>query len=235
MHYYSQYQQDKFVDKVVLNKKHNGFFLDVGAYDGVIFSNSYFFEKVRNFNGVCIEPNPLVFQLLKERRTSRNLNVCVGNKTGKVKFLCVRGYGAMLSCIYDEGNTKHLARVDETIKVNGGSKEIVEIELITFDEIFKNGSHKIDFFTIDTEGFEFEILKMVDFKKYDVSVLAVEVNNTAVVDFLNSQGYVAFYTLSCDIIFVKKELVNSAMHLRLLKYKIQNKINNILTRFRKAS
>lgn len=232
MSYQSQYEQDKFVDQVVFGGKQNGKFIDIGAYDGVTFSNSYFFEKYRGFSGVCVEPNPKVYKLLEKQRTSKNLNVCVGNTSGKVKFLCVDGYGEMLSCIYDESNTEHLARVDETIKTHGGSKRIEEIDLVTFDQITGEKSEKIDFFTIDTEGYEFEILKMVDFYKYDISVLAVEVNDKIVVSFLEGYNYTAFYNLGCDIIFIKKELVNTAMKYRLLVYKVQKKLKNLFSIFK---
>lgn len=230
MNYYSQYGQDKFVDQVVFNKKKSGTFVDIGAYDGITFSNSSFFEKNRNFKGICVEPNPGVYKLLEKRRTSKNLNVCVGNTSGKVKFLCVEGYGEMLSCIYDEANTEHLARVDETIKIHGGSKRIEEIGLVTFDEIMDGNSSTIDFFTLDTEGYEFEILKMIDFNKYNISALAVEVNNEAVVGLLEKHNYIPFYRLTCDIIFVKKELVNTAMRFRLLMYRVQKKMKNLFSK-----
>ena len=46
MKYYSQTRQDFIVDQLLCNKK-NGFFLDIGANDGITFSNTYFFEKHR--------------------------------------------------------------------------------------------------------------------------------------------------------------------------------------------
>ncbi|MBS4065607.1 MAG: FkbM family methyltransferase [Chitinophagaceae bacterium] len=233
MNYQSQYEQDKFVDQVVFNGKRNGVFVDIGAYDGITFSNSYFFEKFRGFKGICIEPNPNAYKLLEKNRSSKNLNVCVGNTSGKVKFLCVEGYGEMLSCIYDESNTEHLARVDETIRIHGGDKRIEEIEVVTFGQIIDENLEKIDFFTIDTEGFEFEILKMIDFDKYNILALAVEVNDDAVISFLENQGYIAYFKLSCDIIFVKKSLVNPSMYFRLLKYRIQNKLRSIVRRLTK--
>jgi hypothetical protein len=51
--FYAQYQQDQVID-FLLQKKYQGFFLDIGAHDGITFSNSYFFEKNRNFNGICL-------------------------------------------------------------------------------------------------------------------------------------------------------------------------------------
>lgn len=43
VNYYSQYNQDKFLNEVVFNNKKKGFFIDIGAHDGVSYSNSLFF------------------------------------------------------------------------------------------------------------------------------------------------------------------------------------------------
>jgi len=43
MKYYSQYGQDKFINNVVFNNKQRGNFIDIGAHDGITFSNSFFF------------------------------------------------------------------------------------------------------------------------------------------------------------------------------------------------
>src|SRR5205809_1665087 len=95
--YFSQYRQDEFIDKVVLNKKRNGFFVDIGAHDGINFSNSNFFEVNRAFKGLCIEPNPKVFSQLKKNRKCDVLNVCIAATVGTVKFLAIEGYSEMLS------------------------------------------------------------------------------------------------------------------------------------------
>ena len=41
--YYSQYGQDKFLTEFLFKNKKNGIFVDIGANDGISFSNSYFF------------------------------------------------------------------------------------------------------------------------------------------------------------------------------------------------
>jgi hypothetical protein len=65
MQYYSQYGQDKFLfENFFINKK-EGFFLDIGAHDGVNGNNTFLFEKI-GWSGVCIEPIPSVFEKLKK-------------------------------------------------------------------------------------------------------------------------------------------------------------------------
>ncbi|MDR2406522.1 MAG: FkbM family methyltransferase [Bacteroidales bacterium] len=61
---YFQYYQDFLID-FLFKKKRNGIFLDIGANDGISFSNTYRFEKFRNWTGICIEPHPEIFEKLK--------------------------------------------------------------------------------------------------------------------------------------------------------------------------
>ena len=39
----------------------HGTFVDLGCYDGVTYSNTWYFERVLGWSGVCAEPNPDVF------------------------------------------------------------------------------------------------------------------------------------------------------------------------------
>jgi hypothetical protein len=53
----SQYGQDQFVAEY-LKRKRKGYFLDSGAADGVLGSNTLLLEKVYDWSGICIEPLP---------------------------------------------------------------------------------------------------------------------------------------------------------------------------------
>lgn len=64
MQYYSQYGQDEFLDQKVFKQKKNGFFVEVGVCDAIRLSNTYFLENVRNWTGLCIEPNPIQYAKL---------------------------------------------------------------------------------------------------------------------------------------------------------------------------
>lgn len=57
MEYNSQIGQDQLID-FILNKKENGFFLDIGAKNAISVNNTNFFEKYRNWSGIAFEINP---------------------------------------------------------------------------------------------------------------------------------------------------------------------------------
>jgi hypothetical protein len=47
-----------------LNQKRNGFFVEIGGYDGESFSNSLFLEKERGWSGLLVEANPYTYELM---------------------------------------------------------------------------------------------------------------------------------------------------------------------------
>ncbi len=59
--YYSQDGQDEFLDRSVFKGRKSGFFVEIGAHDGVRFSNSAFLERERGWRGICVEPHPKIF------------------------------------------------------------------------------------------------------------------------------------------------------------------------------
>ena len=227
--YFSQFKQDKFLNEVLFNHKQQGFFVDIGAHDGVTISNSLYFEKCKEWKGICIEPNPNVFSKLQSNRQSMNLNVCVGNGNQTVKFTQIEGYSEMLSGISDQYNEKHLERIQHEIKAKGGKMIEIDVEMITLDKIDALKNQKIDFISIDTEGNEFEIVKSIDFDLIHVTTLVIEnnYNDNRIKDHLNGLGYVLIFKLDCDEIFLCKKDYSMAVKFRILFWELQTLSNKI--------
>ena len=77
--YFSLNNIDKKIEKYI--NFDNGFFVELGANDGIKQSNSLYFELKRNWRGVLIEPSPYNFQKCLVNRSKRNAvfcNACVG-------------------------------------------------------------------------------------------------------------------------------------------------------------
>src|SRR4051812_7676853 len=110
MNYQSQCKQDKFVNEVIFNNKRNGVFVDIGANDGITFSNSYFFEKQLGWTGLCVEPLESTFQKLKAVRSCKLVNGCAASFNGEETFFAVDGYGEMLSGLKSKYDSRHLSR-----------------------------------------------------------------------------------------------------------------------------
>jgi FkbM family methyltransferase len=125
----SQYGQDRVAFEL-LKKQKSGTFIDIGANDGLSLSNSLLFEK-NGWTGVCVEPNPVIFEDLSNSRNCECLNACISDSDGIVSFLAIDGPANMLSGIQDFLDESSLERIDREIKEKGGSKSIMEVESIT--------------------------------------------------------------------------------------------------------
>ena len=224
MRYYSQFRQDKFIDFVVFNKKKSGFFIDIGAYDGILFSNSYFFEITRNWRGICFEPNPTVFEKLRKNRKSLNYNACIGSEKKDVLFWQIKGSAEMLSGIREFYDQQHLERIGKESGINNENvKEIlVEMAPITNFIKFDTAPIPIDFLSIDTEGNEIDILKSIDFKLFSIKSISIENNyhKYEIDEILEKNNFEKLIILGCDYLYVHKDLLKIGLKLRLFCWKV---------------
>jgi hypothetical protein len=76
--------------------KREGFFVEFGATDGVVLSNTLLLEKQFGWNGICAEPNPKFFKELSKNRRCIVSNACIGSLSGeKIEFIFADAYGGM--------------------------------------------------------------------------------------------------------------------------------------------
>ena len=169
--FFSQSGQDKIIKNYFFQNKKNGFFVEIGAYDGIEGSNCYHFEKYMNWQGIAIEPSKLQYEKLKNNRNCKTINKAISNEIKDVEFLEVVEGLTQMSGINNENFT-----ATELIKKNEQSKtKKSKITTSTFEEEIK-GDIQIDYLSIDIEGEEFDLLKSLNFNKYDIKVISVENN-----------------------------------------------------------
>ncbi len=175
--YCSQLNQDRILNELFFKNKKNGFYLDVGAHDGLIASNTYFFEKCLEWNGICIEPLPNVFDLLVKNRNSININACAYNDNRILKFNQCIGYTEMLSGIVDTYNPQHSQRIDYESKIYNCTNKIIEVQAFRLEDLLTSHQIKIiDYLSLDVEGSELQVLEGIDFGKVHINVMTVEMN-----------------------------------------------------------
>ena len=92
--------QDKWVLSVLKNKR-KGFFVEIGAHNGIDDSNAYVLEKDFGWQGICVEPHTYSFESVKENRSCICENLCISGTNGKVKFV-QRGRKRQVSGIYND-------------------------------------------------------------------------------------------------------------------------------------
>jgi len=164
MKYYSQFGEDKFLYEKHLNYK-NGFFIELGAMDGITFSNTKFFEDELGWNGILIEPVINQFEkLIINRSECCNFHCVVSETNGDVDFIGNGAIGGVLSTM-SETHKKNFDLYPE----RGHSPN--KIKSLPFYKIIKDINIKrVDLFSIDVEGGEYEVLNTFD---WDIPVYLI--------------------------------------------------------------
>ena len=158
-----------------MGRKRNGFFIECGAADGKTFSNSLFFELSRNWTGLLIEANPKLYSkltALKRRSYSINAALCLSNKTERLAFHLMRFTSAIARTVSKE-------HVEFAKKFPGEySDEIVNVQCFTlYSLLLAINQTTIDYFSLDVEGPELEVLKTFPFDKINIRVIDIEWSN----------------------------------------------------------
>jgi FkbM family methyltransferase len=231
--YFSQCSQDKFLNEVIFNNKKEGFFIDIGAHDGISYSNSLFFERFNNWNGICIEPNPSVFSKLNSFRKSTNLNVCIGAFNKTIKFTQIEGYAEMLSGISESYDERHIQRIEKDIANKGGKRNEILVEMITLSSIEMLKNKKIDFISIDTEGNEFDIVSSFNFSELDVNAVVIEnnYNDERIKNFLLKHNFILLYKLELDDVYISNTQLTLGIKIRLKIWKFNTFIHRVYKKF----
>jgi len=177
---YSQIGEDLLLDFFLGHKK-KGFYVDVGAYHPTSLSNTFFFYK-KGWRGINIEPNFSRFKLFqKKRKKDINLNIGISSAEGKMDFYLFDA--ETLSTFSKETADKYQKLGYKLIDF----KQVPVYPLVKiFDGYVKNLS--IDFMSVDTEGYDMEVLKSNDWGKYRPSLIIIETaefNNDGFVQKLN--------------------------------------------------
>lgn len=154
---------DKKLDHLFQHKE-GGFFIELGANDGLTQSNTAMLEFERNWSGILIEPSLSAHVLCKKNRpNSISLNyACVSNEfTGE--FILGDFNGGLMSSVGG-------FRVE-------GKYDVIQVPATTLERIMDQNApdKQIDLLSLDTEGYELNILKGLNLNKYRPSYLLIEV------------------------------------------------------------
>jgi len=198
----SQSGQDKIIKNYFFKDKKHGFFVEIGAFDGIMGSNCFHFEKFLNWEGIAFEPSNTQFEKLKLNRKCHLINKAIATEEKEVEFLEVEeGYTQMSGIL----NEKYIS--EETIKKDPRSKtKKIIITTTTFDKNIPVDK-EIDYLSIDIEGGEMELLDSIDFKKYNIKVISVENNSPEKLnfkEFFDKKNFNYFDRVGQDEIFYNK-------------------------------
>ncbi len=188
-HSMSQLGQDLWVLERT-GYKRNGFFVEFGATDGVLLSNTFLLEKMFGWTGLLSEPNPEYFADLKKHRSAKALDACIAGKSGEiVDFVLADEFGGIKDYISDD---RHASRRESYAQL---PENVLRLETVSLDEFLRQNEapFQIDYISVDSEGSELDILRAFPFEKWDVSLWTVEHNFTKnrdeIFKIMTSNGY----------------------------------------------
>lgn len=167
--------------------KQSGTFLEIGAADGVVLSNTYLLEKYFNWSGVLCEPAKGWQELLKVNRTAHLVFDAIWSESDE--YLDFREVSQM-----EFSGFTHLVNDDMHGEIRSIGNDY-KVKTLSLTDLLQNCNipNDLDYFSIDTEGSEFQILKNVDFGVFRPKVITIEHNFTEnrvkIYDFLLSFGY----------------------------------------------
>lgn len=183
---HSQFLQDVFV-LAALRCRRKGFFVEFGATDGMVGSNSYMLEKEYEWQGILCEPSHQFHEALRSRRSAQIDVRCVSGISGQiVNFTEVKGTG--LSSMEATKSTGHSV-------FSSYKKKYYPVDTVSLTDLLRDkGAPKlIDYLSIDVEGAEYEILRTHDWEAFKFLVITVEHNYESrrqdIYDLLTSNGY----------------------------------------------
>jgi FkbM family methyltransferase len=153
-----------------------GTFLDIGANDGITFSNSYALVE-KGWKGACVEASPKAFKRLKKLHKGKPVectNVALAGYDGEITLhesgsLITENDIALVSSTMDSELTRWAT-------MNMKFTEI-KVPCVTFESFLKLSSYKtFDFISMDIEGMELTVLPQMDFDKLRTKLICVEWN-----------------------------------------------------------
>jgi FkbM family methyltransferase len=162
----SQLGQDLWVLEETGNKR-NGYFVDIGTNDPVNINNTYILEKIYGWDGICVEPLPELFEKIKSVRSKNTIvdNSLLFSSVKQMEFKMASGLSGIVET-FDKCHDR------------SSFNDFLSITTTTLNKLLEkyNAPTEIDYISVDTEGSEFEILKVFNFQKYNVKLFTIEHN-----------------------------------------------------------
>ncbi len=158
--------------------KTNGYYVEIGGYDGINFSNTYGLAKI-GWLGLIFEPQPYIFETCvenyKEYPNVKMEKCCIGSYNGDIDLYV----GGPLTTTSKEMVDKYKS-LEWSKGLFMGDVYPIKSPIYTLDNILNKYNWPIEFdvLVIDTEGTELEVLKGFSIDKWKPKMMIIEVNET---------------------------------------------------------
>lgn len=184
--FFSQKGQDRWLIRRIFGGRRGGYFVDVGAGNGVTHSNTFALERDFGWTGILVEANQKYAAEIGQKRRGLCFNVCVDSEVKEVDFLC---YGYLGGVIRDDADNAPLKRGNIIRRNVNNILRIPSVRL--YDVLAAAGAPpEIDYLSIDVEGAEEGVLRGMSFTDYTVKVITIERPTKVIHELLVNAGFV---------------------------------------------
>lgn len=206
---FSQYAEDAVIN-CCLQPTKTGFFIDVGAHHPWQGSNSYRYY-LTGWDGITIEPNPdTAAEFRRVRPRGQHLTMGVCSEPAKLTYYAFED--SKLNS-FDKGQA-------ERMQISPLSELTIEcLPLRDIIEQHAPGRH-IDLLSIDCEGFDFDVLRSIDWDKTRPSVIVIEDydqfattqsgGTSDIRKFLHAKGYATFAQTAFSFHYIDTQALGDA-------------------------
>lgn len=188
VNFYSQYAEDVMLAELFSDQK--GICVEVGANDGVTFSNTKHFEEI-GWKCILVEPTPTLCKKIRGCRTGLLFECAASSSEGEMTLHVAEGHD-LYSSLEPQGTMSSELEQRQT-PIHG-----ISVKVRTLNDILSEAAAtQIDFVSIDVEGHELSVLQGFDLSRWRPKILLVEDNSdmdrTGVERHLTANGYRRFY------------------------------------------
>lgn len=184
-----QNSHDKHIPYFQNPKIEKGFYVDVGAFSPIRYSNTYWFYK-RGWRGINIDATPgsmIGFNRIRPRDI--NIEVAISDQQDEfILFKFPRDGINTLSAKYAQEYEKRFDQKPIQIRI-----KTRRLDRILDEYLPENQS--INFLTIDVEGYDLNVLRSNNWKKYHPELVIVEFHENNIEKILNSELSSLMYSL----------------------------------------
>ena len=195
------------------------FFVEAGAMDGELISNTVYLESKYNWTGLLVEPNPAYLsQLIRKRRNAWIFPYCLSpiKAPTVVEFDALAEYGGIINYVKGVKKAPGNINANYTSAYLGPSwRKTLKIQCFPLYSVLQAlGLPAIDYFSLDIEGAEYPVLKTVPFQNVDIKMFGVEVEHAGkifegtendITNLLKTNGYQYVAKTKMDKFFMKMD------------------------------
>lgn len=181
----------------ILNRKRHGTFVEAGANDGINQSNTYYLERHLGWKGLLVEADPNAAAICKRNRPNAIVEHCALVREGYGQSSVTLQRAGLMSIVDDgvlnECQINHHVEFGRKVQFLEDRVPSIEVPAKSLSALLQ--SHEIDhvdFFSLDVEGYELEVLQGIDFDAVRFENILIECrhdNEASIEGFMEARGF----------------------------------------------